>query len=101
MGTPTTATASLVSLVPRSTALRCGPPPPRGGFVSGNLAIIRTKRMVNASRNGQIGKTDALISLPAGEGDRSGASFKAFCFEMREAVAVVGVPISPLSHRCI
>ena len=41
--------------------------------MSGNLAIICTKRMVNASRNGQIGKTDALISLPAGEGDRSGA----------------------------
>ena len=57
--------------------------------------------MVNASRNGQIGKTDALISLPAGEGDRSGASFKAFCFEMREAVAVVGVPIPPLFHHCM
>ena len=38
---------------------------------------------------------------PLREGDRSGASFKAFCFETREAVAVVGVPISPLSHHCI
>ena len=30
MGTSSTATASLVSLVPRSTAFRCGPPSPAG-----------------------------------------------------------------------
>jgi len=38
---------------------------------------------------------------PLREGDRSGASFKAFCFETREAVAVVGVTVSPLFRPCI
>jgi len=46
------------------------------------------------------GCQNASVTEPQRE-DRSGASFKAFCFEMREAVAVVGVPISPLSHHCI
>ena len=102
MGTPTTATASLVSLVPRSTSLCCGPPPAAGRLIYASvfLADSRLDEGIEASGLEQVFDADARTKAsPLREGDRSGASSKANCFGTREAVAMVGVPFLPLFHR--